>query len=114
MNTKVIYKMLLLVSIVLQSFTAASSTFDFHQVDIEHLQTVHDHASDNQITEDLGLDEHNIEDCHHCGHCSGSHLCWIGGKPEATDLAIMHHHNFQKLTTIPFHISSGIYRPPIT
>jgi hypothetical protein len=61
--------MLLVISIVLQSLTAvASSTSENHQIDIEHLQTQHDNVGDEQ---------HNEKDCHHCGHCSGSHLSWI-------------------------------------
>lgn len=79
MNLNVVLKMLLVVSIVLQSLTAvASSTSENHQIDIEHLQTQHDHADDRNVSNDNVADEqHNEKDCHHCGHCSGSHLSWI-------------------------------------
>jgi len=64
---------------VLQSITAvASATSQSHQIDIEHLQTQHDHSDDlSNNAEEIGEDDHDIKDCHHCGHCSGSHLSWI-------------------------------------
>lgn len=70
--------MLLIVSIVLQSLTAASATSENHQVDIEHLQTQHDHNDDSHlIDENTDENHHDIKDCHHCGHCNGSHLSWV-------------------------------------
>lgn len=75
----VVLKMLLLVSIVLQSLTAVvSATSQSHQLDIEHIQTQHDHKSDfHHSNDNLEEAEHDIKDCHHCGHCNGSHLSWI-------------------------------------
>lgn len=72
-------KILLVVSIVLQSLTAVvSATPENHQIDIEHLQIQHDHADDRNVSNDnVGDEQHNEKDCHHCGHCSGSHLSWI-------------------------------------
>ncbi len=70
--------MLLVVSIVLQSLTAiASATSENHQVDFEHLQTQHNHQDDQNHFNDKDTDEHDINDCHHCDHCSGSHLSWF-------------------------------------
>ena len=45
-----------------------------HQLDVEHLQTIHDHETDHspQLDKD---NEHDIEDRHHCGHCSGN--SWV-------------------------------------
>ena len=49
-----------------------------HQLDVEHLQTIHDHETDHSPQLDKDKDnEHDIEDCHHCGHCSGNHLSWV-------------------------------------
>ena len=82
MNRNFAVKILLILAIVLQSFNAVSALLDAHQVDAQHLETVHDHASDtksvieDQVT-DAGDDDHNINDCHHCGHCSGSHFSWV-------------------------------------
>jgi hypothetical protein len=75
---KVAFKLLLVLSIVLQSLTAVSATSQKHQIDFEHLQTQHDHQDDLKRS-DVNLDEegHDVHDCHHCGHCSGSHLSWI-------------------------------------
>jgi len=79
LNLAVALKLLLIVSIVLQSLTTgASATSQNHQLDIEHLQTQHDHKSDlKSLNGDLDEEGHDIKDCHHCGHCSGSHLSWI-------------------------------------
>ncbi len=58
MNLNVVLKMLLVVSIVLQSLTAvASSTSENHQIDIEHLQTQHDHADDRNALNDNADDD---------------------------------------------------------
>lgn len=100
--------------IVLQSFTAIASSFDTHQLDIEHIQTEHSHADDSKILSDKDIsDEHNVEDCHHCGHCSGGHLSWI---------LVKNHSNTLNLTTsilIPYPENTpngfieATLRPPI-
>jgi hypothetical protein len=79
LNLSVAVRVLLIISIVLQSLSSiASATYDSHQVDVEHLQTQHDHKNDpNIIKENAGDSQHEIKDSHHCGHCSGSHLSWI-------------------------------------
>ena len=79
MNVTVVFKLLLVISIVLQSLSSVASTVSTdHQIDIEHLQTQHQHVNDVK-TANGDVDEagHNIDDCHHCGHCSTSHLSWI-------------------------------------
>jgi len=110
-------KLLLIVSIVLQSITAvASATSQSHQIDIEHIQTQHDHQSDFKIFDDNSDEKagHDIKDCHHCGHCSGSHLSWI---------LINNINNSTKLftyTNIPYQFNQtkefldAILRPPIS
>lgn len=79
LNFSFALRIILVLSIVLQSFSAiASVTSEDHQVDIEHLQIQHDHADDrNILKESADKEPHDIKDCHHCGHCSGSHLSWI-------------------------------------
>lgn len=76
MNNRLLLSILLLVSIVLQSFASSAASIENHQVDIEHLQSVHVHTNDNasEETDDAG---HDIKDCHHCGHCSASHSVWM-------------------------------------
>ena len=79
MNFTVALKLLLILSIALQSLTTvASATSQIHLIDIEHLQTQHDHKSDlESLDGDSDEEGHEIKDCHHCGHCSGSHFSWV-------------------------------------
>ena len=108
--------MLLVVSIVLQSLTAvASATSENHQFDLEHLQTQHDHESDSKAFDDNTDDSgHDIKDCHHCGHCSGSHLSWISVKN------LNSASNLFSLNKIPYQFDQSkafleaILRPPIS
>lgn len=70
--------MLLIVAIVFQSFGAIASVSDNHQTNAQHLQTEHSHADDKSHSSGADKSEqHDIDDCHHCGHCSGSHLTWV-------------------------------------
>ncbi|WP_286219632.1 hypothetical protein [Thalassotalea agarivorans] len=112
MNTNIALKILLIISIVLQSFVAVSTSMENHQLDVEHLQTIHDHETDHspQLDKD---NEHDIEDCHHCGHCSGNHTSWILVKAFTPNLSLNHSHNFNKITLLPLGISTRLYRPPI-
>lgn len=71
---------LVVVSIVLQSLAPVVSATENHQVDIEHLKTEHSHEQDLQPSQEslnLTIDDHEISDCHHCDHCTGSHLSWV-------------------------------------
>ena len=107
--------MLLVVSIVLQSLTAvASATYDSYQIDIEHLQTQHDHNNDLAGLNDQADGEHDIKDCHHCGHCSGSHLSWILTTHLSASAKIQSTNNlpYQFIHTKAF--LDPILRPPIS
>ncbi|RHW77780.1 hypothetical protein [Colwellia sp. RSH04] len=79
MFSKVALIVLLVVSIVLQSLTAVASAInENHQIDVEHIQVKHDHNLDRSEAGRLvDAQGHDVNDCHHCGHCSGSHLTWI-------------------------------------
>jgi hypothetical protein len=108
--------MLLVISIVLQSLTAvASSTSENHQIDIEHLQTQHDHADDrNALNDNLGEEQHSEKDCHHCGHCSGSHLplILVSNSNALSKLKIYNKTPYQFDQTSTF--LEAIHRPPIS
>lgn len=108
--------MLLVVSIVLQSLTAvASSTSENHQIDIEHLQTQHDHDDDRNVLNDNTDDEqHDVKDCHHCGHCSSSHLSLIlvSNSNALSKLKIYIKTPYQFDQTSTF--LEAIHRPPIS
>ncbi|MFT5852165.1 MAG: hypothetical protein ACI87J_002141 [Colwellia sp.] len=70
--------LLIVLSIALQSFVAVANSNENHQVDAQHLQTIHSHDLDNTAFFDASsTDDHNIKDCHHCGHCQGSHTSWF-------------------------------------
>ncbi len=109
-------KILLVVSIVLQSLTAVvSATSENHQIEIEHLQTQHDHNDDfSLLTESAGDEHHDIKDCHHCGHCSGSHLSWIliNNLNNSTKLFNINNTPYQFDQTKAF--LEAILRPPIS
>ncbi len=73
--------LLLVLSIALQSFVAMANSDKAHQVDTQHIQTEHSHDVDNaELFEDSSKDDHSIKDCHHCGHCQGSHTQWFSSK----------------------------------
>lgn len=116
MKFPVVFKLLLVISIVLQSLSSvASSTSADHKIDLEHLQTQHEHKSDVKSF-DGNVDEegHDIDDCHHCGHCSGSHLSWI------SVTHINSTHTLYNLNKIPYLFDQtkeyldAIQRPPIS
>ena len=70
--------LLLVLSIALQSFVAVADSDENHQIDTQHIQTEHSHEADNDgFSDDSSEDEHSIKDCHHCGHCQGSHTQWF-------------------------------------
>ena len=61
--------LLIVLSIVLQSFVAVADSDQNHQLDVQHIQTQHSHELDhNTLFDDTSDSEHNIKDCHHCGH----------------------------------------------
>jgi hypothetical protein len=69
---------LVFLSIALQSFVAVANSNKNHHVDVQHLQTIHSHDVDNTVLfNESSNDDHNIKDCHHCGHCQGSHTSWF-------------------------------------
>ncbi|WP_125719267.1 hypothetical protein [Pseudoalteromonas rubra] len=72
--------MMLLIGV--QSVTAAVDPGNFHQPDQAHLQTKHVHDDNYSVSDRLIFDEqgHVISDCHHCGHCSGSHTIWMSAR----------------------------------
>lgn len=115
LNITVVLKMLLVVAIVVQSLGAvASETSDNHHIDIEHLQTEHDHQDDfDDIDENAEDEKHDIKDCHHCGHCSGSHISWVLFSDEISTVKL---HNIIKVPhkfDLTKEFLEAILRPPI-
>ena len=106
--------LVLIIVIVLQSFSAIADASETHQLDVNHLQTEHSHSDDVNVSTDISsTTEHDIEDCHHCGHCSGSHLAWILVKDVSNLINLM---SFEK-TPYPFttqkEFIEATLRPPI-
>ncbi|TQF71553.1 hypothetical protein [Pseudoalteromonas luteoviolacea] len=73
---------ILMIVIALQSVMSVASMSELQPIDGKHLQASHTHQYDEQLTTSVKLDEHGhaIQDCHHCGHCSGSHTSWVGSE----------------------------------
>jgi len=78
---------LIVLSIALQSFVSVANSDDNHQVDSQHLQTEHSHDADNgKLFDHSSESDHDIEDCHHCGHCQGSHTSWFVSKKHSESI----------------------------
>jgi len=101
---------LLIVAIVCQSFGAVASAWDSHQTDSQHLQTQHSHADDKRATT---ADQHEIEDCHHCGHCSGSHLTWVNVEVYISQQQLIAQEVYQQQVTSLSRLTETALRPPI-
>ncbi len=114
MYPNVALKMLLILSIVLQSFMAVSATMEVHLPDAEHIQTTHDHKSDHDNISELGVsEEHDFKDCHHCDHCNGSHASWFFGQSCMQSSPFFIVNFFVHTCLSPLKFSNLPYRPPI-
>jgi len=116
LNFSFALRIILVLSIVLQSFSSiASVTSEDHQVDIEHLQIQHDHADDrNILKESADKEPHDIKDCHHCGHCSGSHLSWILVSNSNITSKVYNTYKIPYQSVQTKEILDAILRPPIS
>lgn len=120
----------LLISLILfQSFSAVANSLDFHAIDSEHLSEVHEHqlgdntaanktqnhlklsvqASDDSSTNDIS---HNPADCHHCGHCHGTHVQWLGNTNGIELASNSSHHGFYYLSKVIDAPITQLLRPP--
>ncbi|GAA6182758.1 hypothetical protein [Aliiglaciecola sp. NS0011-25] len=120
----------LLISLILfQSFSAVAKSIDFHTIDSEHLSEVHEHqVGDNTATDktqillnsniqanvDNSLIEvpHNPADCHHCGHCQGSHAQWLGNDVSIELASIHPSSGFYYLSIVVDAPVTQLLRPP--
>ncbi|OUR78720.1 hypothetical protein A9Q75_13385 [Colwellia psychrerythraea] len=70
--------LILVILVALQSYAAVADSDENHVVDSQHIQTEHSHDSDDvELFDESSDTEHNIKDCHHCGHCQGTHTQWV-------------------------------------
>ncbi|MBL4764677.1 MAG: DUF2946 domain-containing protein [Colwellia sp.] len=106
---------LIVLSIALQSFVAMANSDDNHQVDSQHRQTEHSHDLDhNEFFEGSSEDEHDSKDCHHCGHCQGSHTSWLVSiKNSDTTVALLVSNQYFYHTHLDKSFIEEPIRPPI-
>lgn len=114
-----IWSFLLACVIVLQSFTAIESQELSSQLDSQHFTTEHQHSAKGAEHEvdshGHEVDEHGhpVSDCHHCGHCSGSHTLWSLVKHKLSLATHFNEAQYAALNAQPKAIASNHYRPPI-
>ena len=108
---------LIVISIVLQSFISVAAPIENHQVDIEHIQIEHHHVDDQQLLQKSESSEanenHDISDCHHCNHCNGTHLSWMYIKHTTSDSILASRNVYQYVTEKPQDIFETSFKPPI-
>lgn len=120
----------LLISLILfQSFSAVANSLNFHTIDAQHLNEVHEHVSgDNTATTKIQIHQsfsgqastdsgpidisHNPADCHHCGHCQGTHAQWLGNTPAIELTSVANHHGFYYLSEVIDAPATQLLRPP--
>ncbi len=115
--------------ILSQSFSAVANSLDFHAADPQHFQQDHQHLDDHVVDstdaepsnkfvkklndgKDTTASHHNPADCHHCGHCHGTHVQWLGQHAlRSTDLA-QQSHQFHYLRAVIDAPVNRLLRPP--
>jgi len=113
---------IIIMLILFQSLSAVANSLDFHTIGTQHLQHEHDHAEHDkrlsktnaQDTSDDKNKHHNPADCHHCGHCSGSHLSWILVSNSISSTKL---HAINKVPFQPDKLKESLHtilRPPIS
>ena len=102
-------------SIALQSFIAVANLESDHQPDAQHLQTVHSHEIDYaEVNGEYSENEHNIKDCHHCGHCQGSHTQWFStNKTNHITVKLLIPNQYFYLGELDSNVIEQLIRPPI-
>lgn len=112
----ILVNILIVAAIVLQSFSPIVFAQDFHQVDVEHLRVEHSHQDDRVFSLDNQNNDkqHNIEDCHHCGHCAGTHLTYVVLQHNYSILESISQSILDSLKTLPKDYIDPAIRPPIS
>lgn len=91
-------------------------------MDTEHLQYEHEHDKDDRTASQsvdgakVGVEQdnayHNPADCHHCGHCQGTHVQWLGQSSLESIDATRQFHQFFYLNTVIDAPVNRLLRPP--
>lgn len=112
---------IMIMLILFQSFSAVANSLDFHAIDTQHLEHEHDHAEHRSdapvsavidVSEDDAAGHHNPADCHHCGHCHGTHAQWVGHHSINNLNEVMSSHNFNYLDAVLDAPINRLLRPP--
>ena len=107
--------------ILFQSFSAVANSLDFHAIDTQHLQHEHKHSehkqeqselSANETSDKVSTEHHNPADCHHCGHCHGTHAQWLGNNTAIELASVATHHGFYYLSKVIDAPVTQLLRPP--
>ncbi len=78
------FGLILVLLIAVQSYAAVANSEKSHLVDSQHILTEHSHDIDDiELFDESSDSEHNIQDCHHCGHCQGAHTQWVASNKSA-------------------------------
>lgn len=117
---------ILLFCIAMQSFIVVANNQELHQPDAQHLKIEHSHQNHtidpnqpSELSKSLAISEvsdadHNEDDCHHCGHCHGSHMQWVYLSQHFTYPIFNNSTPFQYAELARNHIIDHDLRPPIT
>jgi hypothetical protein len=91
-------------------------------MDTKHLQQTHQHSVDDKTPStplqqvddknDTAVNQHNPADCHHCGHCHGTHVQWVTQQHSQKILLVAQVHEFFYLKTMIDGQVSRLLRPP--
>jgi len=110
------FSLLIVLSIALQSLVAVANSNTDHQLDSQHLQTENSHELDfTELAADTSESEHNVKDCHHCGHCQGSHTQWLSSKSTACITEkFINSNQYHYLAHTDKSVIEQLIRPPIT
>jgi hypothetical protein len=109
-----------MLTIVFQAMVAVADSMDMHVYDPQHAQTEHKHSDDNLLQPVLGGEnisnptEHDVTDCHHCGHCSGTHLNWLSGLINTPSPILTKNQIFDSPVAHLPGWTSELLRPPIS
>lgn len=115
--------------ILFQSFSAVAKSLDFHATDPQHLQQSHQHSGDHVIGsvneepsenpvnklvdgKNTTASQHSSADCHHCGHCNGTHVQWVGQNVIRSIDITQQLHQFYYLQVVIDAPASPLLRPP--
>lgn len=108
---------IMIMLILLQSFSAVAKFADIHIFDTQHIKTEHihaldDHLSSERLAQTAEKEQHNHADCHHCGHCNGSHVQFVAHINITANLNFKSRHKFDYLKRVIEAPLSRLLRPP--